>query len=92
MIKKEITDERMLNKAFLLKEIEAYLSFRLLEEEPTIPVEDMRIMANDIRISLKHSNIEYWKKKMKTVKDKKIEILRRLIEINKQLNSLTRYY
>ena len=59
MIKKEITDERMLDIAFLLKEIEAYLSFRLLGEEPTIPVEDMRIMANDIRISLEHNNIEY---------------------------------
>ena len=59
MIKKEITDERMLDIPFLLKEIEAYLSFRLLGEEPTIPAEDMRIMANDIRICLEHNNIEY---------------------------------
>ena len=92
MIKKEITDERMLDIAFLLKEIEAYLSFRLLGEEPTIPVEDMRIMANDIRISLEHNNIEYWKKKMKTINQQKIAILKRLITLNKEYQSLVKYY
>ena len=59
MSNKKITDERMLDISFLLKLIEAYLSFRLLGENPTVPLEDMRIMAKDIRISLEHNKIEY---------------------------------
>jgi len=59
MSNKKITDERMLDISFLLKEIEAYLSFRLLGENPTVPLEDMEIMAKDIRISLEHNKIEY---------------------------------
>jgi len=59
MSNKKITDERMLDISFLLKEIEAYLSFRLLGENPTVPLEDMEIMTKDIRISLEHNKIEY---------------------------------
>lgn len=59
MSNKKITDERMLDIHFLLKEIEAYLSFRLLGAEPIVPLEDMETMVRDIRISLKHNNIEY---------------------------------
>lgn len=56
---KEITDNRMLDIKFLLKEIEAYLSFRLLGENPTVPLEDMETMVKDIRISLEYNKIEY---------------------------------
>ncbi len=48
------------------------------------------------------SNINTWKKelsfylkkeqKMKSINQKKIEIIKRLIELNKQLDELTRYY
>ena len=32
----------------MLKEVEAYLTFRLLGESPTVPEEDMRAMKKDI--------------------------------------------
>ena len=59
MSDKKITDQRMLDIFFLLKEIEVYLSSRLLAEIPTVPLEDMEIIAKDIRISLEHNKIEY---------------------------------
>jgi hypothetical protein len=41
-----------------LQEIEAYLTFRLLAENPSVPVVDMRNMKNDITECLKINGVE----------------------------------
>jgi hypothetical protein len=44
----------------MLREIEAYLTFRLLTNtnEPSVPVEDMRMMKKDIAECLRQNGIE----------------------------------
>jgi len=39
----------------MLREIEAYLTFRLISDKPSIPLQDMKQMKNDIGECLKRN-------------------------------------
>jgi len=41
----------------MLKEIEAYLTFRLMGDNPSVPYDDMRAMKDDIVECLRKNNI-----------------------------------
>ena len=50
----------------MLQEIEAYLTFRLISENPNIPVTDMQNMKNDIAECLRVNGVEVdFKKELK---------------------------
>ena len=52
-------NEKILNDPILmLKEVEAYLTFRLMGDEPTIPSEDMSEMKKDIAECLRRNGYE----------------------------------
>ena len=42
----------------MLKEIEAYLTFRLLNDNPTVPAEEMQEIKDDIANCLGHNGVE----------------------------------
>ncbi len=54
----EITDKRMLDPLHMLKEIEAYLTFRLLGENPEVSKEEMKSIRDDLKICLRHNGAE----------------------------------
>ena len=57
-VMKMLTDEKMKEPLEMLKEVEAYLTFRLLCETPTVPEKDMEGMKKDIAQCLRYNGIE----------------------------------
>lgn len=53
-----LLDEKNSIPLDLLKEIEAYLSFRLLADKPNMPETEMRSLRRDILQCLKDNGIE----------------------------------
>ena len=52
-------EEYILNDPIsMLKEVEAYLTFRLLGDEPTVPESDMRSMKKDLAECLRRNGYE----------------------------------
>lgn len=50
-----LTEDENKNPIKLLAEIEAYLSFRLTGDAPTVPVEDMQKIHRDIGLCLEYN-------------------------------------
>jgi len=46
------------NPIKMLQEVEAYLTFRLITDEPTVPPNDMRQMKTDIAECLRRNDVE----------------------------------
>ena len=52
------TDKILADPILMLKEVEAYLTFRLLGDKPTVPADDMREMKDDIAECLRRNGHE----------------------------------
>ncbi len=52
------SEKILLDPILMLKEAEAYLTFRLISDNPTVPAEDMQEMKNDFAECLRRNGHE----------------------------------